>query len=182
MIGNDALSSCISYKANRPSLTADCICQWKALRSLVAWDEELCHLQYACRFSSSSGGMAWDNLMFPLLSNSSNMRSQLETSKLKRSCPCRFLGIGLSYEQEYDLASDGHTNSAIFFFSSSESDSQLTYVLDWWVSTVSFAFLNLNSKPMALICKWLTVTNSKPSSFANHYKQNLPNLFQTLSN
>ena len=148
--GNDTLSSFTSCIANRPSLTVDWIFRRKILQSLVAWEKVLCHLQYACCFSSSSGGMTCDNLMFPLLSNSSNMRSHLETSNVKRTCSCRFLGIGLSDEQEHGFASDGHMNWANSFFSSSELDLQST-CMDRWVLWASFAFWSLN---------WLSCANN----------------------
>jgi hypothetical protein len=45
-----------SWNFNRPSLMADWICHRNTLQSLVAWENELCHLQYARRFSSSAGG------------------------------------------------------------------------------------------------------------------------------
>ena len=69
--GKGVLSTCISESTNRLSSTADWICRRKILQSLVAWEKELCHLQYACLFSSSGGGIAWDKWMFPCLSNSS---------------------------------------------------------------------------------------------------------------
>jgi hypothetical protein len=84
-IRKGASSTYNSGKVNHPSLMTNWTCQRNTLQSLVARENELCHLQYARRFNSSSSGMAWDNLMFPLLSNSSNMWSHLETSKVKMS-------------------------------------------------------------------------------------------------
>jgi hypothetical protein len=49
--------------------------------------------------------------MFPSLSNSSKIRSHLETSKVKFSYSCRPLVAGLSDAQELALAIAGHTNS-----------------------------------------------------------------------
>jgi hypothetical protein len=45
LIENGCVSTCISWKLNRPSFMADCICLRKTLQSLVAWLKELCHLQ-----------------------------------------------------------------------------------------------------------------------------------------
>jgi hypothetical protein len=52
-IGKGSVSS---LNFNRPSSMADWICRRNTLQSLVAWENELCHTQYARRFSSSAGG------------------------------------------------------------------------------------------------------------------------------
>jgi hypothetical protein len=100
LIGKGVLSICISWKVKRPSFMADWTCRWNTLQSLVAWENELWYLQYACFFNSSSGGIAWVNLVFRYLSNSSNIRSLLETSKVNLISSCRPLLAGLRDEQE----------------------------------------------------------------------------------
>jgi hypothetical protein len=52
------------------------------------------------------------NLIFPSLSNSSNIRSHIETSKVNFSSSCRPLVPGLSDAQGLTLAFEDHTNSA----------------------------------------------------------------------
>jgi hypothetical protein len=71
------------------------------------------YLQYVCFFISSSGSMVWYILIFPSLSNSSKMRSHLETSKVNINSFYRPLLVGLSDVQEKDLSSECHTNSAL---------------------------------------------------------------------
>ena len=111
-IGKGVLSTCISESTNHLSLMADCTWRRKTLQSLVACEKELCHLQYAWRFNSSADGIAWDNLMFPFLSNSSKIWSHLETSKVNFTSFCRFFWVGFNEGQEEGLAFDGQTNSA----------------------------------------------------------------------
>jgi hypothetical protein len=48
--------------------------------------------------------------MFPSLSNSSNIRSHLETSKVNFNSSCRPLVAGLRDAQELALDFEGHTN------------------------------------------------------------------------
>jgi len=48
-------------------LMTDCTYRRKTLQLSIAWDVELCHLQYAYCFNSSSGGIAWDNLIYSIL-------------------------------------------------------------------------------------------------------------------
>ena len=138
-------------------INGDCTCRRKILQSLVAWDVELCHLQYACRLSSSGDGIVCDNWMLPFLSNSSKIRSHLETSNVNFSSACQFFWIGLRDGTEPGLAFDGQTNSAAYtsLLSSSELSESWSriWVLDRWGLKVSLAFLSLYSKPMTLICK-----------------------------
>lgn len=79
----DWLPNCMSRNFNQPSSIDDCFCPRKTLQSLIAWEKELCHLQYALFFISSIGGIMWDNLTLPLLSNLSNILSHLVTLKSK---------------------------------------------------------------------------------------------------
>lgn len=81
--GKDWLPNCMSRNFNQPSSIDDCFCPRKTLQSLIAWEKELCHLQYALFFITSIGGIVWDNLTLSLLSNSSNILSHLATLKSK---------------------------------------------------------------------------------------------------
>jgi hypothetical protein len=124
-MGKGSVSTCISWNFNRPSLMANWICQRNILQSLVAWENELWHLQYARRFSSSADGTVWFILMLPFLSNSSNILSHLPTLNVNLTSSYCFFWTGCKEEQAEDLACFGQTISAAY--TSVDSSSELLW-------------------------------------------------------
>jgi hypothetical protein len=124
-IGKGSVSTCISWNFNRPSLMADWIYHQNTLQSLVAWENELCHLQYARCFSSSPDGTLWFILILSFLSNSSNILSHLPTLNANLTSSWRFFWTGCKEEKAEDLACFGQTISAAY--SSFDSLSELLY-------------------------------------------------------
>lgn len=109
--GKDWLPNCMSRNFNQLSSIDDCFCPQKTLQSLIAWEKELCHLQYALFFISSIGGIVWDNLTLLLLSNSSNILSHLATLKINfTSSSCLFLRVICKEEQVCGSTSMGQTS------------------------------------------------------------------------
>jgi hypothetical protein len=80
------VSTCISWKTNRPSIMVDCFYRQKTIQSLVVWEKELCHLQWACLLNSSIGEIICVNLMLPFYTSSS---SDLATLKVNLTSSCQ---------------------------------------------------------------------------------------------
>jgi hypothetical protein len=159
-IGKGSVSICISWNFNHPSLMADWICRRNTLQSLVAWENELCHLQYARRFSSSADGTIWFILILPFLSNSSNILAHLPTLNVNLTSYCRFFWTDCKEEQAKDLAYFGQTISAAY--TSVDSSSKLLWshstICTLWQIVLAVSLLRL-SQAKALWCNCASVKN-----------------------
>jgi hypothetical protein len=145
-IGKSSVSTCISWNFNRPSLMADWICRRNTLQSLLAWENELCHLQYAWRFSSSPGGTIWFILMFLFLSNSSNILFHLPTLNVNLTSSYYFFWTDCKEEQAEDLAYFGQTISAAYTSVDSSSELLWSHSTIWtlWRIVLAVSLLQLS--------------------------------------
>jgi hypothetical protein len=165
--GKGYVSTCISWNFNRPSLMADWICRRNTLQSLVAWENELCHLQYARRFSSLVDGTIWFILILPFLSNSSNILSHLPTLNVNLTSSCRFFWTDYKEEQAEDLACFGQTISAAY--TSVDSSSELLWshstICTLWRIVLAVSLLRL-SQAKALWWNCASLKNWTPSNLS----------------
>jgi hypothetical protein len=81
LTGHGCLSTCISWKFNRPSFMADCIYRRKILQSLVAWEKKLCHLQWTRLFNSSRREISLTNSSGPCRTEAKSANSSCSPEK-----------------------------------------------------------------------------------------------------
>jgi hypothetical protein len=137
----------------------DWICRQNTLQSLVAWENELCHLQYVRRFSSSAGGIVRFILMLLFLSNSSNILSHLPTLNVNLTSSCCFYWTDCKEEQAEDLACFGQTISAVYTFFDSSSKLLWSHstICTLWQIVLAVSLLRLSlPESSALPSAWST--------------------------
>jgi hypothetical protein len=137
---------------------ADWICRWNTLQSLVAWENELCHLQYARRLSSSANGRVWFILMLPFLSNSLNILSHLPTLNVNLTSSYCFFWTGYKEEQAKDLACFSQTISSSYTSFDLSSELLWSHSTTWtlWRIVLAVPLLWL-SQAKALWCNCASV-------------------------